>query len=293
MDEHTVTPDSWSSIAAHEPGSVLLQRAPSLQGSGRSLLFSQPYQIIEAWQPNEVAQALAKVEGLLSQGFHLAGYLAYEAGFALEPSLRDLSSCATHGEPLVWLGCYRSPQTRQDSFPTESSTAVTPPVQLEYSSSQEGYERQVEVVRELIARGETYQLNLTMEAQWLSQEPVAELYERLLRAQPVPYAALLHPHSDCHILSLSPELFLQRSRDRIRTRPMKGTASPGLDSAENAAQAVRLQSSEKERAENVMIVDLLRSDLGRICRAGSVHVTRLFEVERYPTVLQMISEVEG
>ena len=229
---------------------------------------------------------------MLARGFTLAGYVAYEAGFALEPSLADLASALPEEQPLLSLGCYRAPEIAEGPSPCESLPAASP-ICLKYSLGQEAYERQVGLVRELIAAGETYQANLTMEAEWATDETPAALYEQLLRAQPVPYAALLHPEPETHILSFSPELFFRREGDRILTRPMKGTASPGMDAAESQAQAAWLQASEKNRAENVMIVDLLRSDLGRICQTGSVEVTELFAVERYPTVLQMTSTVEG
>ena len=229
---------------------------------------------------------------MLARGFTLAGYVAYEAGFALEPSLADLASALPDEQPLLWLGCYRAPEIAEDSSPCESLPAASL-IQLRYSLEQEAYERQVGLVRDLIAAGQTYQANLTMEAEWATDETPAALYEQLLRAQPVPYAALLHPEPETHILSFSPELFFGREGDRILTRPMKGTAAPGMDAAESQAQAAWLQGDEKNRAENVMIVDLLRSDLGRICQTGSVEVTELFAVERYPTVLQMTSTVEG
>ena len=282
----------WSSIAAQEPGSVLLQRAPSRAGSGRSLLFRKPDEIIEARHPRDVHRAFAEIERMLARGFTLAGYVAYEAGFALEPSLADLALALPHEEPLLWLGCYRAPEIAEDASPCESLPAASP-IHLRYSLGQEAYERQVGVVRDLIAAGETYQANLTLEAAWATDETPAALYERLLRAQPVPYAALLQPEPGRYILSFSPELFFRREGDRILTRPMKGTASPGMDAAESHAQAAWLQASEKNRAENVMIVDLLRSDLGRICQMGSVQVSKLFAVERYLTVLQMTSTVEG
>jgi para-aminobenzoate synthetase/4-amino-4-deoxychorismate lyase len=257
------------------------------------MLFRRPETIIEARDPGEVSNALAAIDSMLAEGFYLAGYIAYEAGFALEPSLASLASTLPNQEPLVWLGCYRAPEVRDELFPLDPPAPLASPPQLRYSLQRESYERQVEAVRDLIAAGETYQANLTMEAQWDTDEAPADLYERLLRAQPVPYAALLHPKPDWHILSLSPELFFEREADRIRTRPMKGTAAPGMDAAETRANAEWLQTSEKNRAENVMIVDLLRSDLGRICQTGSVEVPKLFEVERYPTVLQMTSTVEG
>ena len=283
----------WSNIAADEPGSILLQRAPSALCSGRSLLFRRPERVIEAKRPSEVRIAFEAVEEMLTKGCYVAGYVSYEAGFALESALADLAWTSPNEEPLLWFGCYRVPEIREDPLAIVPAASAVPPVHLRYSLEQEEYQLQVELVREMIASGETYQANLTMNAEWKTNELPAALFERLLRAQPVPYAALLHLKPDWHVLSLSPELFFERQDEVIRTRPMKGTASPGMDAAENRAQAEWLRTSEKDRAENVMIVDLLRSDLGRICQTGSIRVTGLFEVETYPTVLQMTSTVEG
>ena len=257
------------------------------------MLFRRPERILEAQCSEDVPKVFASAEKMLERGFHLAGYIAYEAAAALEPALLDIPLVAPQGEPFLWLGCYRAPQVREQAYSADSLFPVIPPMSLELSLAQGDYQRQVETVRELVAAGETYQANLTMTASWEATEAPAELYDRLVHVQPVPYAALLHPTADWHILSLSPELFFRREGDHILTRPMKGTAAPGLDAAEQCAQAEWLRSSEKNRAENVMIVDLLRSDLGRICRTGSVRVTSLFEIESYPTVLQMTSTVEG
>ena len=119
------------------------------------------------------------------------------------------------------------------------------------------------------------------------------LYERLLRAQPVSYAAILHPSRNWHVLSLSPELFFAREGRRIRAKPMKGTAPRGLDLDEDRDIAAWLTADEKNRSENLMIVDLIRNDLGRLCEMGSIQVANLFEVERFRSVLQMTSTVEG
>lgn len=257
------------------------------------MLFRKPTEIIEAHQPADVPKAFAAMEEKLAQGFHLAGYIAYEAGFALEPALDDLACILPDEEPLLWMGCYPAPEVREEHLPWGPTLPRGAPVRLRYSLARETYEEKVEFLRSLIASGDTYQGNLTMDVEWETDEHPAEMYERLLRAQPVPHAALLHPKPGWHLLSLSPELFFAREGDHILMRPMKGTASPGMDSAETRAQAAWLQADEKNRAENVMIVDLVRSDLGRICQTGSVHVTKLFDVERYPTVLQMTSTVEG
>lgn len=257
------------------------------------MLFRKPTEIIEAREPGDVRRALAAIDEKLAQGFYLAGYIAYEAGFALESALVDLAGALPDDEPLVWMGCYQSPEVLEQYRPSRNTMPERVPGRLRYSLAQEKYEEKVSILRNLIADGATYQANLTIDVEWDTDEHPAEMYERLLRAQPVPYAALLHPRPDWHVLSLSPELFFAREGDCIRMRPMKGTASPGMDCTETRAQAAWLEADEKNRAENVMIVDLLRSDLGRICQTGSVHVTKLFDVERYPTVLQMTSTVEG
>lgn len=271
----------------------MLQRAPLPTCPGRSILFRNPTSVIEARHPTEIGSAFAEAEDALAHGHHVAGYISYEAGFAWEPSLGDLSPAQTHETPLLWLGCYQRPEVRERRGFPEVAGIGMPHIELQYSLSTEEYARKVESIRALIAAGETYQANLTMDVQWNSDEDPAKMYERLLRVQPVRYAALLHPEPDRHLLSLSPELFFAREGDRIVTRPMKGTASPGLDAAEARAQKAWLQADEKNRAENLMIVDLLRNDLGRICQMGSVEVTKLFDVERYPTVLQMTSTIEG
>ena len=283
----------WIAVVAREPGAVLLQRAPLSTCVGRSILFRNPTRVIEARRLAEVRDALAEAEGALAHGYHVAGYISYEAGFAWEPSLGGLPPAQANETPLLWLGCYPRPEVREDRGFPEVPRIAMPHLQLRYSLSSEEYSRKVESIRALIAAGETYQANLTMDVQWSTDENPAEMYERLLRVQPVRYAALLHPEPDWHLLSLSPELFFAREGEHIVTRPMKGTAFPGLDAAEARAQKAWLHADEKNRAENLMIVDLLRNDLGRICQMGSVEVTKLFEVESYPTVLQMTSTIEG
>lgn len=284
---------NWSEIAVREPGSILLERAFSRDRLGRSLLFRNPRRVIEARDPGEIRKRFAEIEAALVQGLWLAGYITYEAGYAFEPPLVDLCRPLPDGSPLLWLGCYEAPEIRDNSGVRKVSNSVASCGEFQYSLDPDVHARKVEAIRTLIARGETYQANLTMDVHWSTDEDPSEMYERLLRAQPVRYAALLHPERGWHLLSLSPELFFARDGDRIVTRPMKGTASPGLDSAELRENAAWLRADEKNRAENLMIVDLLRNDLGRICQVGSIKVTGLFEVEQYPTVLQMTSTIEG
>ncbi|WP_164981599.1 aminodeoxychorismate synthase component I [Silvibacterium dinghuense] len=259
---------------------------------GRRLIFRRPVRVIEAWQPDEVHAALAAIDTALNEGLHVAGFLGYEAGLALEPKLRDLPMMPPAGEPLLWLGCYAG--VEQDTVECAAPMSQVRDMGHPLLSLEEAeYARRVDAVQALIAAGETYQANLTLDARWRSEESAAAMYARLLQAQPVAYAAMLRPREDWHVLSFSPELFFRREGGRMVTKPMKGTADPGFDMAEARAQAAWLVADEKNRAENVMIVDLLRNDLGRVCRMGSVQVTELFAVERYPTVLQMTSTIEG
>ena len=282
---------SLRAIAADEPGSVLLERAWSASQPGCVRLFRRPERVIEARTASEVLDAFASIEQALSDGLHVAGYFAYEAGFALEPALHDLLP-ALPERPLVWLVCVREPEVATVSEPAMAALQEHDADRIELSLSPQEYAERIDEVRRWIAAGSTYQANFTMEAQWSTTKSPLAMYERLLAAQPVRYAALLHGVRG-HVISLSPELFFTRSGHEIWTRPMKGTAPRGLDGAGDRAQANWLAADEKNRSENLMIVDLLRNDLGRICCFGSVHVPRIFQVERYPSVLQMTSTVTG
>ncbi|MDE1161068.1 MAG: aminodeoxychorismate synthase component I [Acidobacteriaceae bacterium] len=271
-------------------GSVLLESVAVDGRPGKRLLFRDPVRVIEARSVADVPAALLAVDRALAEGLSVAGFVGYEAGLALESVLAALVPEPLDGEPLLWLGCYRSSESVENSLSEVAESSVQA---VRLSLTEVEYVSRVEAVQRLIAAGETYQANLTMEACWQAGESAEALYQRLLQAQPVEYAALLRPQAAWHVLSFSPELFFRRDGERIVTRPMKGTAAPGVDMAETRAQAAWLQADEKNRAENVMIVDLLRNDLGRICKIGSVKATELFHVERYPTVLQMTSTVEG
>ena len=169
------------------------------------------------------------------------------------------------------------------------------------------YAERIEQILDFIRAGDVYQLNFTIPLNVHATGSVASLYRRLHGVQPAPYSAFLHTQPSRHILSLSPELFFRVDEAdtdpasmnkagptrRITTRPMKGTAARGRTTAEDRAQAQWLANDAKNRAENVMIVDLLRNDLGRLCNFGSVRVENLFAVERYPTLWQMTSTVTG
>jgi para-aminobenzoate synthetase/4-amino-4-deoxychorismate lyase len=154
------------------------------------------------------------------------------------------------------------------------------------------YRVKLATIRRLIQAGEVYQINFTTRVQLKAKYDAWKLFGALFRRHPVPYAAFLNTGAE-QIVSLSPELFFQIDRGRIVVKPMKGTAPRGRLLEDDIVSAEELRASPKNRAENVMIVDLMRNDLGRICRTGSVKTPKLFEVERYPTLWQMTSTIEG
>jgi para-aminobenzoate synthetase component I len=172
--------------------------------------------------------------------------------------------------------------------------AVPPalPARLRGDFTRERYQAAVEQVRARIAAGEIYQMNLAQRFTGPLAEPAPQLYRRLRALNPAPMGAYLDA-GDCAVLSSSPERFLSVDGGRIRTYPIKGTRPRGATPAEDAAQQRELLASEKERAELLMIVDLLRNDLGRVCRFGSVQVRRLHDLETFATVHHLVGEVEG
>ena len=251
-------------------------------GQPERLCFTKPIEIIAAHTADEVRPALRAVEQAARAGLYAAGYVSYEAATAFDPALavrRDASM------PLLWFALFRKPT---DSAPhTHGDFQVS---KWQPATDRQTYERNVTAVRAAIARGDTYQVNYTIRLRAQFAGDAYTFYKRLAAKQRAAYCAYLHTGRHT-ILSASPELFFRWHDKQITTRPMKGTMRRGLWFAEDEALALGLAASEKNRAENVMIVDLMRNDLGRIAETGSIAVRDLCRVERYPTVLQMTSTV--
>lgn len=215
--------------------------------------------------------------------------MSYEAGYALEPHLRHLLRPA-HA-PLAWFGLY----DRCEILPSLAAPDDTNPSLIRHSRlaiSRRKYFERLARIRRYIEAGDAYQINFTTRVSFDTELDAFDLFTALDHRHPAPYAAFVNT-GDEQIVSLSPEMFFQIDNSRILVRPMKGTAPRGLQLHDDEAAGERLRTSEKNRAENVMIVDLMRNDLGRICRPGSVQTTSLFDVERYPSVWQMTSTVQG
>ncbi len=250
---------------------------------GPRRVFSAPLGIIRADTADQVPGALAAVERALGQGHHVAGWLGYELGYALEPRLTGLLAGYAATGPLLQLGVFGAPS---QEAPPARGRAYAGPLRPEWDEG--AYASRFVRVKDYIAAGDIYQANLSLRARFAFAGEARILYEQLLAQSGAAHCAFV---DDGHrqIVSLSPELFFDLTGDgRIVVRPMKGTqARTGHDEAERA----RLCASAKDRAENLMIVDLIRNDLSRIAQKGSVEVSDLFQVETYPTLHAMVSTV--
>ena len=258
--------------------------------AGRLTVFGAPRAVIRADRPDELVPALAALESALQAGNFVAGYFSYEAGYALEPRLA--ARMPPRAVPLAWFGVYEAPQTVDDTALAawQSGRAYAGPLAPEWDAA--AYGARFDKVKALIAAGDIYQANLTFRAGFaFAGDPLA-LFARLRRAAGGRYGAYVDDGVR-QILSLSPELFFEVSGGVIRTKPMKGTAARGADPVADSLARNGLAESTKNRAENLMIVDLMRNDFGRIAEIGSVAVADLFAVETYPTVHQMVSTVSA
>jgi para-aminobenzoate synthetase component I len=255
--------------------------------SGRTLLFERPVEILSASTSREAFKVLDRMESLRRSGLELAGYLAYELGYLFEPRLAPLLP-DNRQVPLIRFGAFEA--ARAGDVPAGDERAVVN--RLDPAWSLQTYATGFERVRDYIAAGDVYQINLTFPLNGVLDGDPLGLYRVLRKRQPVAHGGVVALGPEI-ILSLSPELFFELEGGVVRSRPMKGTARRGLGPHEDMMIARDLKEDEKQRAENLMIVDLLRNDIGRLSRIGTVRVPQLFTVETYNTLHQMTSTVEG
>ncbi|AIF42549.1 para-aminobenzoate synthetase component I / 4-amino-4-deoxychorismate lyase [Virgibacillus sp. SK37] len=246
------------------------------------LLFQHPVRIIQASSVTEVLPALVEVQQSVNEGYYAAGYLSYEAAPAFDHAAYTHSSSNL---PLLWFGIFNEPEQREIQSYKSFRTS-----KWSHRSSKTEYEENLNKIKEQIESGDTYQVNYTVRMHAAFQGDPLSYYTCLSKAQSANYGAYFNIN-DFSILSASPELFFHLKEGKITTRPMKGTLARGRTAAEDTQNKEWLYHSEKNRAENVMIVDLLRNDLGAIAIPGTVKVPHLFSIETYPTVHQMTSTV--
>lgn len=255
--------------------------------NGTGANFESPRQVIRADSPAELAGALAELEQAQLAGAWIAGFASYELGYVLEPKLAPRLP-EKRRLPLLCFGVFDAP-TSTDLPPVDGAIDAPRP-----SWSAQDYERAFEQVHRAIGAGDIYQANLTFPLTLPVSGDTAALYAALQARQPVSYGALVQVPGLPDILSRSPELFFRTSAaGQIETRPMKGTLPRSDDPVEDERRKTWLAQDEKNCAENLMIVDLLRNDISRVSMPGSVKVPELFKVESYATVHQMVSLVQA
>jgi para-aminobenzoate synthetase/4-amino-4-deoxychorismate lyase len=291
-------------LAAQSPHAVLLETAKQDGDRDRSLLFLNPIAELVAETAQDVDRLLGDIDHHLANGSFVAGFFSYEFGEHLAGLPPRQSDKASPEEPLVWLGVFGAPLefdhssgAIRGSLPTMSAVDN---VQRELAVistdglriSRLDYDAALGRIHQYLQAGDTYQVNFTDKVDGHTTSSPLAVYETLLRQQPVSFAAFLNDPAG-PLLSFSPELFYRTAQGHIEVRPMKGTWPRGRDLVEDHVAEQQLRTDEKNRSEHVMIVDLLRNDLGRICKYGSIEVDKLFHVERYNTLFQMTSTCSG
>jgi len=275
-----------------QPNEVLLKE------NTEWLYFTNPHRIIQTDSLSAILPALREIEDLIRiNNWHAAGFLSYESAPAFDKANRversdegkSRSSDETPhlGFPLLWFGLYPAPRLIPDLEPASTPQALTWLPTIDRAT----YNAAIAQIKAHIADGRTYQVNYTMRLRSEFNIDPWEFFLHLAQTQNN-HAAYIDTGKYV-IASASPELFFQLDGEVITCRPMKGTMPRGRTTREDQEQAQWLHESEKNRAENVMIVDMIRNDLGRIAKIGSVKVPELFTVEKYPTLWQMTSTVQA
>jgi len=254
----------------------------STTGKIEPLTFRNPLKLIITHTVDEVLPSLQLVQEAVRDGYYAAGFLTYESAAAFDRAYKVKEE---NKMPLLWFGIFSEPE--REVLSSKGNYTLT---NWESDTDMDTYGKSIENIKQEIEHGNTYQTNYTIRLQSKVNGDDIALFEKMKHAQQSNYCAYINT-GEHRILSASPELFFHLNRNTITTKPMKGTCKRGKSSGEDRANAKWLYYSEKDRSENVMIVDLLRNDLGVIAEPGTVNVPKLFEIEQYPTVHQMTSTI--
>ncbi len=278
------------SVMADHPPFALFRDDPA----GTVMLFAEPEEIVTVRQPDDFLPALERLEAAMRRGKWLAGYMSYEAGHLFEDKLAGFA-IANRETPLLCFGVFDAPAAPDHPLAQARQRGENEPFLSEPRAAWdfETYRTRFERLHRHLRLGDCYQANLTMpvEARW-NGDPLAAFWS-LIERQPVKYGAFIDLGGP-KLLSRSPELFFRTDAEGwIETHPMKGTAKRGASAQEDAEIVAAMLADVKTQAENRMIVDLLRNDISRITEVGTLDVPKLFEIETYPTVHQMVSHVQA
>ena len=289
-------------MAATEEECVFLETSRVTPEESRSYFFHRPVAHLACYAHDDPSRFFQQAEDFLAKGLYLAGWLGYEFGYLLEPSLARRIQPDPQ-KPLARLGVFRAPLIFDHNtgalpgapwpdLPLAQASTEYRIANLRPNQTQTDYTAALAKIKEYIESGDTYQVNFTLKLLFEFEGSPEALYQALRRNQSVSFGAYLRSGTQ-RILSFSPELFFKRTGEQCLVRPMKGTIQRGPYPAEDARLMRFLQNDEKNRSENVMIVDLLRNDLGRICTPGTVTTRSLFDIETYETLHQMTSTITG
>lgn len=276
--------------------SIFLENNLAPHAREAAYVYENPKDIISITDPGQVELGLSLMEKALSDGCHVAGWISYEAGLCLEKKLNSLVPAKLE-VPLIYMGIFESraildTQSAEHYWQRESEKLGYNLSNLKLSQSREEYRDAFNKIQQYLSAGDIYQVNYTLKACFDFEGSARALYSALRNAQAVEFAAFMESE-DLSVLSLSPELFVKKDGDLLVAKPMKGTGRRGRFSEEDECLAATLYNSEKDRAENLMIVDLLRNDLSKIAEPGSVEVSKLYEIEKYKTLFTMTSTINA
>jgi para-aminobenzoate synthetase / 4-amino-4-deoxychorismate lyase len=258
-----------------------------------SYLFQDPYEIVAIKNLRQYYKKLREINLMISGGYSAFALLRYEAGFLFEKKLHNRIN---NEHVLIEFVFFKEKNVEK----LDSSELTIPAYtkqdyrikNFRLNTGKANYTRTISKIKDYIKAGDTYQVNFTLKGKFGFEGDIANLFIRLVSNQSARYTAFINTNRE-FILSISPELFFEIKGNIITTRPMKGTIQRGVDLQTDSKTRYDLQMHEKNRAENVMIVDLLRNDLGRISRIGSVRAEKLFEIEKYESLYQMVSEINS
>jgi len=311
MNRRHSLPAEVYALVEQTPATVLLE-GHGCGPNSATRLFIDPVRVLSVHEPEQIPDLFNQIERSIAAGLYAAGFFTYECGQCFEPAAAIRPPA--QGQPLAWLAVYARSyffDSETGSFidrdppglehlraqPPTNSRSDSAGVEAEFALHEDEYASRIAAIHEWIRAGDIYQLNFTAPFRVRTPESAAQVYARLRARQPVEYGAFIHWQPGRRILSFSPELFFRiEAQDGLRTieaQPMKGTAPRGRTTREDRQNAEWLRNDLKNRSENLMIVDLVRNDLGRLCEFGSVRVDDLFSVERYPGMWQMTSTVRG
>ena len=276
--------------------SVFLENNRDGENHQAAYRYENPIEMIVAKTVEELYRAIDRIKKCINEGYHVAGWMSYEAGLCFESKLLPILP-ETLEAPLLTMGVFKTREVMgfQDAayhWKEKSERSNFHLTNLSLSESREEYAVRFDKIQNYLTEGDIYQVNYTLKAKFDFAGSPEAFYASLRKAQQVEYAAFIES-DDLTILSLSPELFVLKNGNALKAKPMKGTGKRGRSVKEDQALKKELFNSPKDRAENLMIVDLLRNDLSKSALAGTVQVSKLFEVEKYKTLFTMTSTIEA